>query len=350
MPRRASLAETAAQTLLAQIDSGQWTKFLPGERVLCEQLQISRPTLRQALLVLERKGRLNVSQGRQRRIIGSRTGSLLKVGRQAVGMLSSVPMQALPPFVLCWIDEVRSDLAREGYRLEFHSHAARSDRNPGPILERFVHSANASVWILLLEAPAVQQWFQTRQLPCLVAGSCAPEVSLPSVDIDYRATCRHAAGVFRRGGHSRLALVIPTGGLGGDEQSETGFREGAAVGNAPVVLRHDGTPEDILLNLERSLRTPLPPTGFLVARSAHVLTVLTWLLRRGCMMPSQASIISRDDDAFLDFVTPHVARYRSNPGIFARRVSRAILQLASSGVTRLSPIQLMPRFLSGETV
>lgn len=350
MPRRTSLAETAAQTLLAQLDSGQWTKFLPGERVLCEELQISRPTLRLALQVLERKGRLEVTQGRQRRIIGSRTGGLPKVGRQVIGMLSSVPMQALPPFVLCWIDEVRSDLAKAGYRLEFHSHAVGTACHAGRILERLVHGAAASVWILLLEAPAVQHWFQSRKLPCLVAGSCAPGISLSSVDIDYRATCRHAAGVFRRSGHDRLALVIPAGGLGGDAQSEAGFGEGTAAGPSPLILRHDGTPGDILRHLESSLRVSSPPTGFLVARSAHMLSVLTWLLRRGCRMPSGAAVISRDDDAFLDFVTPHVARYRSHPVTFARRVSHAVLQMAASGTAPQRPIRLMPRFLPGETV
>ena len=348
--RRASLVETAAQVLLTHLDSGRWTEFLPGEWALCEELQISRPTLRQALQVLERKGRLKVSQGRQRRIIRRRDAGISAVQREVIGLLSPVPMQALPPFVLFWIDEVRSDLAREGYRLEFHTSAAGTTRRPGRALERLVHGATAAVWILLLAPPPVQQWFQEQKLPCLVAGSCAPDNSLPSVDIDHQAACRHAVGVFRRSGHARLALVIPAGGLVGDAESEAGFGEATGSGFPPLILRHNGTPENIVRRLESSLQMSSPPTGFLVARSAHVLMVLTWLLRRGFRIPSQAAVISRDDDAFLDFVTPRVARYRSNPVIFARRVSHAVLQMARSGPAPVRPIRLMPRFLPGETV
>jgi DNA-binding LacI/PurR family transcriptional regulator len=116
------------------------------------------------------------------------------------------------------------------------------------------------------------------------------------------------------------------------------------------MLRHDGTPEDIVRQLETSLNASSPPTGFLVARSTHVLTVLTCLLRRGCQLPFKAAVISRDDDGFLGFVTPRVARYSSNPVIFARRVSKAVLQMALSGPAPSRPIRLMPRFLPGETV
>ena len=348
--RRASLAEGAAQVLLAQLDSGRWTDFLPGERVLCEELQISRPTLRQALQVLERKGRLKVTQGRQRRIMGRRTAGIPGVRRKVIGVLSSLPMQALPPFALFWIDEVRSDLARLGYQLEFHGSPAGTTHNPGRTLERLVQGAPASVWILLLSTPPVQQWFLERKLSCLVAGSCAPDISLPSVDIDYRAACRHAVGVFRRGGHSRLALIIPAGGLAGDADSEAGFGEATAGGPPPIILRHNGTPGDIVCHLETSLRASDPPTGLLVARSAHVLTVLTLLMRQGCQLPFEAAVISRDDDAFLDFIIPRVARYTSSPVAFARRVSQTVLQMARSGPAPSRPIRLMPRFLPGETV
>jgi LacI family transcriptional regulator len=190
----------------------------------------------------------------------------------------------------------------------------------------------------------------THRLPCLIAGSCTADVSLPSVDIDYHAACHHAVGVFRRKGHDRLALVIPSAGLTGDLDSEAGFCAAMKGEHPPMILRHDGTRENIIRQVENSLRLPSPPTGFLVARSAHVLTVLTLLMRRGYQLPTQAAIISRDNDAFLDFVTPSVARYNSNPEKFSRQLSRIILQMLHSGVSPDQPIRIMPHFLPGETV
>lgn len=66
-------------------------------------------------------------------------------------------------------------------------------------------------------------------------------------------------------------------------------------------------------------------------------------------LPFKVALISRDDDAFLDFVTPRVARYSSNPVVFARRVSHAVLQMARFGAAPVRPVRLMPRFLPGET-
>lgn len=350
MPRRQTLVESAAQALLAHLDSGRWTEHLPGERVLCKELQISRPTLRQALKALERLGRLQVAQGQQRRITGPPVAGIPASRRNVIGLLSPFTLKALPPFVMFWIDEVRSNLARVGCRLEFHANPAFAAHHTERALERVVYDAPAALWILLLSTPCLQQWFLRRKLPCLVAGSCVPGVTLPSVDVDYRAACRHAVGVFRRRGHNRLALVIPATGTGGDTESEAGFREASTGVPHPTILRHAGTREDIVRQVERSLGLASPPTGFLVARSAHALTVITLLMQRGLPLPSRVAVISRDDDAFLDFVTPSVACYKSDPEAFARNVSRIVLQMMRSGPLPVRPVRLMPKFVPGETV
>jgi len=349
IPQRQTLAESAVHVLIEQMDAGRWSGFLPGERLLCEELQISRPTLRQALKILESEGRLETEQGRRRRITGRRKAGIPAARKHIISVLSPLPLKALPPFVLFWVDEVRSSLAKCGYQLEFHHSRACASQKPERALDRLIHSTPSALWILLLSAPPVQKWFAARNIPCLIAGSCSADMTLPSVDIDYHAACRHAAGVFRRAGHTHLALVIPADGLIGDEESESGFLEGAEKGAPPLVLRHDGTREDIIRQVENSLRLNAPPTGFLVARSAHALTVLSLLMKRGIRLPKEASVISRDDDAFLEFVTPKVARYNSNPEKFARQISHIVLQMARSGPAPDHPVRLMPHFQAGET-
>ena len=75
-----------------------------------------------------------------------------------------------------------------------------------------------------------------------------------------------------------------------------------------------------------------------------------YLLRRGLKLPSQAAVISRDDDAFLDFVTPRVVRYSANPAIFARRLFQFIFQMVQNGPIQTRSVRLMPAFRPGETV
>jgi DNA-binding LacI/PurR family transcriptional regulator len=142
---------------------------------------------------------------------------------------------------------------------------------------------------------------------------------------------------------------MPASGLMGDSDSETGFCEAIASAQPPLILRHDGTREGILRHLESSQWLKTPPTGFLVARSAHALTVLTFLVRHGAEFPSKFSVISRDDDEFLNFATPDIARYKTDPALFARQISRAALKMARSGAVPAPPVRLMPVFHPGNT-
>lgn len=92
------------------------------------------------------------------------------------------------------------------------------------------------------------------------------------------------------------------------------------------------------------------PTAFLVARSTHMLTVVTHLLRQGHRLGREIAVVSRDDDAFLDHVIPRVTRYASDPAKFARRLSKLVLDLVETGRASPSPVRLMPDLVAGETV
>lgn len=349
VPQRQTLAESTAQILVNQIDSGRWRESLPGERILCNELQISRPTLRQALKILEREGRVDVSQGKRRNIVRGNSTRIPTPLNNMITLLSPLPFQSLPRQPLLWVSEVRSYLNKHDCLLQFKHSRALSSNNPESALNKLAHNTPSALWILLLCPPPVQKWFLSHHIPCLVAGSCAPDITLPSVDIDFHAACYHAAGVFRRKGHSQLALVIPANDSPGDAESDAGFHEGLTSGPAPITLRHDGTPENIIQQIEKSLRLKNPPTGFLVARSAHVLTVLTFLIHRGMKIPEQTAVISRDNDIFLNFVIPRIARYNSSPEKFAKQLSNIAVKMIHSGTIPDHPIRLMPTFLPGET-
>jgi LacI family transcriptional regulator len=350
--QRHSLVAQAAQLLRDALAQGQWTGELPGERNLCARLGVSRPTLRAALEQLRREGRLAVTHGRPTRILQPRSKSA-SPRRAVVAMLSPVPLRAMPPLVMYWVDELREQLAAVGCPLVLHVSRTVYAPRPAGALESLVRRAPASAWVLYLSNEAMQKWFYERGLPCLVAGSCVPGVKLPSVDVDYRAACRHATGTLFASGCKRPALVLPAGGYAGDRDSEQGFREAwqsrSAKSAAPLVIRHDGTVKGLCADLDTALNRSPGADGFIVARSGHVLTTLTHLARRGVRVPQEVAVISRDDDAFLDFVVPRVTRYASAPAQFARRVSRAAIQLARQGVSPARAVRLMPRYVAGET-
>ena len=75
-------------------------------------------------------------------------------------------------------------------------------------------------------------------------------------------------------------------------------------------------------------------------------TVVTHLQQRGVRLPQDATVVSRDDDAFLESIVRPIPRYVCDPAQFARRVSRAALKLAASGVFHTRPVRLLARFVA----
>jgi DNA-binding LacI/PurR family transcriptional regulator len=102
--------------------------------------------------------------------------------------------------------------------------------------------------------------------------------------------------------------------------------------------------------LDNLLRGNNPVDGILVAKPAHVVTAVSHLLRRGVRLPQDLSLISRDDDLLLEHLVPIVARHHTNPILFARKVSRQVLKLVSSGNQRQHDSRLMRTLVRGETL
>lgn len=352
LPRRLSLVAQTVESLTAGIRSGYWKELLPGERELCEHLEVSRRTVVAALAELRRQGWLEVTQRKGRRIMQRPARVSAAAAQRSIAILSATPMQGMSQQTLIVLDALRDRLAKAGHTLDLHIIPACFTAHPARALQTLVASKPASVWLLFGSGEPTQQWFATHGVPCLVLGSCRPGIALPSVDSDHRAACRHAAGLLLRKGHQRIALVLPQGNLGGDVASEEGAREviTAHAGAQLRVLRHDGTAAHLCTVLDAALRSPLPPTACIVARPTHALTVMMHLMHRGRRIPGDVAVIARDHDTYLQSASPPIARYAIDSAILARRVSTAVRQLAETGTLPPRAIRLMPAFVPGGTV
>lgn len=352
IPQRNSLVTQTAESLRAHLRAGHWVQRLPAERELCQHLQVSRPTVRAALGELERQGIIELT-GRMRRPTASARRCFHRgTHPRVVTMLTPWPLQSMPHAALFVLDTLRDKLSKTGCAVDLHADPMCFSARPARALEKLVQMKPVATWVAWGSKEPMQRWFVQRRLPLLVLGSCRPEIPLPSIDMDFRATCRHAADVLWRKGHRRLAIVLQQDAFGGDMDSEQGFRE--ALGQHPDaqlrVLRHNDTPAHLCSLLDRTLRAPSPPTGYLVARAVHALTVVTHLMRRKLSLPEDAAVLSRDDETYLQHTSPVLSRYAVNPHQLARIVCKTVRELTESGTLTPKPIRLIPTLIAGETV
>jgi len=352
-PHRLSLVAQTAVILKEHISSLPKGERLPSERELCRELGISRVTLRSALAKLEGEGMIRGSRGSRRQITVKRRNLRQSRANREVVILSPVPLQSVEARVLFWIDELRDALAKEGCKLDILSVRNCYSRHPQRTLEELAARHRPAAWLLYLSTPAMQKWFFDRGLPAIISGSRYEGVRLPSLDVDYRATCRHAVGKFLACGHRCLVLLNPQSVAAGDLDSESGFQEaGAAAGRDAdtIISRHNGTVDDICANLDRLLQRPVRPTAFLVSRPPHALTTLGHLIQRGLRFPAEAALIARDHDSFLEHVVPSVARYQADPTLFARKLSRLVVEILAGGGVRPMDHRIFPCLIPGQTL
>jgi DNA-binding LacI/PurR family transcriptional regulator len=352
LPHKTSLVAQAVTVILEEIESGRWSRWLPGEHELCARLQVSRRTVRGALERLGHTGVLRCTQGKRREILRAKSRRQNPTSQRVV-MLLPVPLLALHPFGVFLIDHLREHLAEEGYILEIHASRLPYRARMPQELENLAQSLHPVGWLLMQSTQPMQRWFSERQLPCVIVGSRYEDVRLPSVDTDYGAVCRHAVGRFLTEGRRSLVLLNPQPGAAGDAKTQEGFLEAAGKSSLPQVraevVQHDGSVASICARLNGLWAREHPPQAMLVSRPRHVLTVMGHLLRQRIRIPADLALISRDDESFLEDVVPTVARYSRNPKMFASKVSRAVLQMVH-GTLRVGDQRIMPSFIDGETL
>ena len=353
--RYQTLSVQVALRLLAGIENRTWGSWLPGERALTKSLQTSRKTLRKALAQLERDGAIRTRQGCGREIVATRrTSERPAAQEESVGLLAPESLENLRPYTALWVDELRALLFENQVRLVTFSGHRYFSGHPENALARLLEQNPQRCWVLAHSNEAIQHWFHDRRIPCLIAGSSHPGLPLPSVDLDYFALCRHAAGVMLRLGHRRLAFFAPQSKRAGDLESERGFLSGARSSRhanvESVIAHHDGTVDGAYRALRRLFAMVARPTSVLVTNPAYYLTAFAFLAERGLRVPQDVSLLSRDDDSFLSYIRPTPARYSCNPKAYARRL-QSQLQLCFAGEVGAHSIQrIEAKFLAGDSL
>ena len=355
MPRRfLKVSSQVAQVLKDEIGRRIWVNQLPGEQILATKYQVSRKTIRAAFVELRSAGVIETSNGVGSRIAAGAIRRLKAPQASRVGLLLPEPLERARQHTLLWVNHLMEVLQNSGYHLEiFHGRkyfGAATSRS----LQTLCRSNPMGCWILTRSTRAMQNWFQQSKIPTLVAGSTHTGILLPSVDIDHYALCHHAAGTLLRHGHRRIALLFDRVGHAGDIESEAGFVNACttlvAGEAAPCISKIELSRLTIIKEVARLMAMPNYPTAFLLSNSFSYLSVGSYLNSIGKMVPADISLISRDEEPFLQYLHPIPARYYCPPLKFAAAIFRALDSVTKSYGTVSIQTRIMPDFLPGGSI
>lgn len=354
LPKRTALSAQALDILRAEIAAGHWKEWLPSERMLSDLLKISRPTLRRALKSLEYEKAIKPVHGRGNRILSSALSSRGKRGPVTVHLLCPDPIEQLRHYSHLWIEELRFKLLKNGHDFRIHHGVHYLGSGAERSLGRLVARNPDGVWILVHSSRIIQRWFAAHGIPAVITGSRHEGCDLSRVAVNMEAVCRHAAGELIRLGHRRIALVRLKTDRAGDLESESGFLGGSRRATESIeaqVLQYDeDTPAAIARTLQRAMRIPKAPTGFLMAHASGYATAASWLSERGKRIPADVSLICREDDSFLRYLMPRPASYQYSPGHFARKIDSMVQHLIRQPGRTLREMQIIPRYTPGNSV
>jgi LacI family transcriptional regulator len=107
---------------------------------------------------------------------------------------------------------------------------------------------------------------------------------------------------------------------------------------------------EIETRLRQFARLPRRPTALFVTKSHAIPAVMTLLPQLGIVIPRDLSVICREDDPFLGYFVPAVARYSSDASAIARKLAVMLARLAHHESLKVRHDRLMPRFVAGQSI
>jgi DNA-binding LacI/PurR family transcriptional regulator len=346
LPTVISLVEQTAEYLRNELAAGTWRGVLPGERLLCERIGISRPTLRRALSLLERQGYVDGRPNRPRRIL-RRHAPAPRAKKPRIMILTRDDIRQLCAIKETKIRAVANGLEKAGFAVDSLTHPALERRSVPKFLGEFVRKNPVDFWILHGPPEPVQRWFSEHQASAIIFGTPFPGVNLPSLDVDHKAVCRHAAVSFLRAGHEHLAILIPEHPRAGDLESRDGFFEGANNAASCQVLLGSERRDEFATRLRKFLFRSCPPTALLVCHPSLALSTLTFCLSFGRKVPKDLSIVSRDYEPWMPSIFPSLSHYSYSDQAFIRRFVTLVKNAIRLDVRSPKRHCLFPRYVAG---
>ena len=351
-PRRPKLVDQIWRELHDGIRSQRWSGWLPQERHLAAELNVSRSTLRIALQRLRIDGRLEGVRSRGNRILAGPAEEREPVSRPLIVNLILQGSVGTPrPEPPLWVELLRGQLMALGLELRVIHSFACYRRRPELAMEELIRRNPADCWLVRLAPSELQEWLQKHGVPAVLFGPADPGTKLPAVDIAHQALVRHALGAMVSSGHRRIALLTGRDPGIGEAELEREFIAAAKASPRAQELelsftRFEGGPDGLVRQIDKLLGVRNRPTAVFMAHALHCLTLWSHLGCRGLRIPEDLSVVAHIGGADLSYLRPEPACYRLSTATLVQKIARVIVSRIE-GMTELRDVSLFPEFVRG---
>jgi len=345
------LGQTIA-LIKASIANDEWGAYLPPERKLCDELNISRSTLRRALSSLTEQGFIAEGRsGKRRRITmrGKAPSLDVESSTKRVLWISKQSFPAIGNISLNLFTSLQNSLPTVNAKLESIKipHLLIKDSSEG--FQDWLDEHPADCYLLHHLPVDVHKQFASREIKAIVLGTSDDKL-LPSIDIDAAAATQHAVSILQQHGHRNICLLRRADNLLGELKVEQTFRTTCKESDiqADVLLCN----EDPFLMREgmQHYFTQSSATALIATQPEIALQALSWLQEAGINVPKQHSIILLRSERLLNYHSPRISHYTVNESTVARLVFRLTIKVLDSEMLAKQEKLIVPTYVAGESV
>ena len=347
-PQKVSLVTQTADILREYIITGKISHILPGEHKLANELQVSRKTLRAALIILTNDKVISESKpGARRKILAKPERTEERT--QSVGILIPRPQDELHASSQDLFRAFRKYMDARQVSLHFHDHPYQGPRQNPKEIENIFRSHHADVWLVWEMTIPLCKLIQKLDIPAVACGGATSD-DIYNVCYDGLSAIQHAFHKLIKAGHQRICFPIDHDR--GPNSALTQLLENKGIENDDALHfpTFEHTTEGFITMLERLFKRKDPPTAFITGGPQNLITLITWLASKKLSVPEDISILHIGSDPLIESITPQISYYSTSYAPLARELNRI------TGILLENP-QLVPTgqkfymdFIPGESV
>ena len=330
-----TLPEAVCQQLREAILAHRWRTSLPGIRVLCEEIQVSRQTMMFALRLLEGEGViLPAVHGRPRMInqamVAPAEPNIQKKSEPVIVLIAWQKETELSETDAELCSHIKKLAESEGFRYRHLAYRYIMRAMGAKKLAYLVKQNPADVYVVMSAHKQCASALRRTGVPLIYIGGEQVKGCVPRISYSLNQMCDLAIKRLVALKHKRITVMLPEGinlasrkASAGEQMVERLFQPYNLPFSTYNCPRWGKTKDDFNEALE-NLFSLTPPTALILGDVKHVTRVVCFLMRRKLSYPEDVSIIVLDEAKELLECHPVISHIKGNNRLFARSVLKSV--------------------------